>query len=328
MYTNDSHLVKLLIEIVEKIPIYTIKRRGRPYIYAPKVLVKAFMVMVYFRLESYRSLSRFLVNHQEFREACGLTKTIPSYRTLSRRLKTLDDVVWSCAYQIITLLVKHHVVSFNILTTDSSLCEAYGIPLQKKAVNSTPTDHEAAWGWSESRAFVWGYKLHLTSTVLLKGNTMIPLRWSVTPANVHDSHPFSYLMEQAAQISTMTKRKIYYSLADKGYDQKKQYEWCNNHRIRFVTPVRRFTKQAISPIKLWSKQFVDSQRGRDIFKRRSDIERLFGQLKDLFLIDPLPITGIQHVSSYLSIVCFSYLCAVAYNHSHHRPLRAMKSVVA
>lgn len=328
MYTNESHLVKLLIEIVEKLHIVPRHKRGRPYVYSAKTLVKAFMVMVYFRLESYRSLSRFLMNHREFAYSCGLTNTVPSYRTVSRRLQELDSIVWSLAYQVITLLVKRHIVSFNILATDSSLIEAFGRPSQKKAPTLKPTDPDACWGWSEARGFVWGYKLHVTSSVLIEGKTLIPLSWSVTSANIHDSHLFIPLMQKVTQANLILKRRISYSLTDKGYDQKKQYAWCTNHQIRFVNPVRRFTKQSISTIKRWSQHFVESPKGRKIWKRRSDIERLFGQLKDVFLIDPLPITGLKQVSSYLSIICLSYLCTVAYNHSHHRPLRAMKSVVA
>lgn len=328
LYTNESHLVKLLIEIVEKFQIYTVKRRGRPYVYSASVIVRAFMVIVYFRLNSYRSLSRFLLNNQAFRVACGFTTEIPSYRTLSRRLQTLDSIVWSCAYQAISLLLKYHLVSFHFTATDSSLVEAMGRPSQKKAPNLEPTDHDAAWGWSKSRSFVWGYKLHVTSSVIVEGKTLIPIGWSVTPANVHDSHLFIPLMEKIKQISQKNHRRIYYSLADKGYDQKKQYEWCEKKQIRFVNPVRRFTTQAISPMKQWALRFFDSKKGKEIFRRRADIERLFGQLKDVFLIDPLPITGLASVSSYLSIVCLSYLCTVAYNHSHNRPLRAMKSVVA
>lgn len=287
------------------------------------------MVMVYFRLTSYRSLARFLLNHHEFAVACGCTQMVPSYRTLSRRLKTLDSVVWSCSYQIITLLTKYHLISFHITATDSSLCEAFGKPLQKKALQpSLPTDPDAAWGFSASRGFVWGYKLHVISSVLQEGKTLIPLLWSITPANVHDSHLYIPLMEKIEHVSQTLNRRIYYSLADKGYDQKKHYEWCEHHHLHFVNPVRRFTTQAISTVKEWSLQFIQTEKGKQMSKRRSDIERFFSQLKDLFLIDPLPITGLQQVSSYLSIVCLSYLCAISYNHNHHRPLRAMKSVVA
>lgn len=284
--------------------------------------------MVYFRLNSYRSLARFLSNHPDTAYACGLSRYSPSYRTLSRRLKTLDDVLWSFIYQIIAVLVRYHLVSLNIVTTDSSLLEAKGKPRQKKDPNIIPADKDAMWGWSESRQFVFGYKIHLTSTVLIGGKTLIPLSWNVTAANVHDSKQFIPLMIKTYGLTKSLKRRIYLSLGDKGYDQKINYSWCNTNKMKLVTPVRRFTKQAISKIKTWSMRFVESIKGKLLYRRRSDNERLFSQIKDIFLIDPLPIVGIEAVSSYLSVVCLSYLLGILYNHLNGRTLRAIKSLVA
>ena len=63
-------------------------------------------------------------------------------------------------------------------------------------------------------------------------------------------------------------------------------------------------------------------------KRRSDVERFFSQPKGIFLFDPLPVVGYQKVTTYVSLVLVSYLIGVAYNGLAHRPLRALKSLVA
>lgn len=213
-------------------------------------------------------------------------------------------------------------------STDSSLCQAKGIPLQKSNPHVIPTDKDATWGWSESRNFIFGYKLHLTSTVLIGKQTLVPLKWIVTPANRHDSKLLIPLMEKVNQLASSVKRKIHYSLGDKGYDHNENYQWSNHHKIRLVTPVRRFRHHAISQIKRWALKFVQTVKGKRLYRRRADNERLFAQIKDVFLIDPLPVVGIKNVSSYLSVVCLAYLLGVLYNHLNGRSLRAIKSLVA
>ena len=56
--------------------------------------------MVYQRLTSLRSLERFLHQHPEVAQACGLTARIPSYRTFCRRFATLETPVWTAARQL------------------------------------------------------------------------------------------------------------------------------------------------------------------------------------------------------------------------------------
>lgn len=325
---NIPHLVKLLISIVNGFHIRSRRLLGRPYVYSDKTITKAFIVMVYFRLNSFRSLARFLEDHHDFARACGIDNDTPSYRTLSRRLKTLDSVLWSFTYQVIAVLVKYHLVTFNVTATDSSLLEAKGKPTHKGKLQCLPTDHDARWGFSESRDWLFGYKIHITSTVLVKDKTLIPLSWTITSANRHDSKLLIPLLEKTYLMSTQLKRRMYYALCDKGYDHNKNYYWCNAHQMKLVTPVRRFKKKAISTIKLWTKRFVDSVKGRILYRRRADSERLLSQIKEIFLIDPLPVIGYKNVSSYMNTVCLSYLLGVLYNHLNGRSLRAIKSLVA
>ena len=327
--TNDlPHLVKLLVSLINGFQIKAEKHNGRPYVYSDKTITKAFVVMAYFRLRSFRSLSRFLSNHKDFARACDLDCSAPSYRTLSRRLNSLSPVLWFFTYQVMTVLVHYHVINLNTLSTDSSLLEAKGIPFQKKNATIIPTDKEAAWGWSESRNWVYGYKIHLTSTVLTKDKTLIPVVWQITTANRHDSKLFIPLMEKVYDFALKEGRRIHFSLGDKGYDHNKNYAWCLNHKMKLITPVRRFKKHAISKIKQWALAFIETIKGKRLYRRRADNERLFSQMKDVFLIDPLPVCGIRQVNSYLSVVCLSYLLGILYNYLNGRSLRAIKSLVA
>lgn len=322
-------LVKLLISLTKG---FRWKERpfdrGRPYVYKTKTIVNAFIVMVYFRLKSVRSLARFLVSHSYWGEACGFKEKIPSYRTLARRLSVLDKPAVSFANQVIQVLAKYHLISFKIVSTDSSLCAAFGKAAQKQSSKVKATDKDARWGWSKTRDWVFGYKLHLTSSVLLPGKTLVPLAWETTSANHHDSKLFIPLMEKVATLSKQSERKISYSLGDKAYDVNKNYLFCQDSGFRLITPVRRFKNRKESPLKKRAKRFVDSPKGKSIYQRRADNERLFAQFKDLFLIDPLPVFGHEKVESYLSVICLAYLLGILYNHLNGRSLRAIKSLVA
>jgi len=290
--------------------------------------------MVSYRLTSVRSLARFLEQHLEIAKACGLEGKLPSYRTLTRRFKTLDSVVISFARQVLQVLVEYQVIDLSIIATDSTLLEAKGRKAHKKKPEVKASDPDARWGWSETKGWVFGYKLHLTSTVLggKKGNrktkTIVPLCWRITSANRHDTTQLIPLMEEAAFLADIGGQEIDISLADKGYDYNKNYCWCDERTIDLITPVRRFKNRQENPLKEKVKKFVDSPKGKKLYQRRGDTERLFGQLKDIFSVDPLPIMGKENVVPYLGLVNLVYLLGVLYNHLNGRSVRAIKSLVA
>lgn len=321
------HICKVLVEVVDQLVIKTAKRKGRPYVYSPKTIVKIFMIMVSFKIDSFRSLSRYLAANRELRKACGLEKSVPSYRTLSRRLATLESPICQLAKQLIKVLYQQGVISLPIVATDSTLLEAKGRKRHKDKPETRATDPDAAWGWSASRNWVFGYKLHLTSTVLWRGE-IVPLSWEVTPANVHDTIPFLDLIAEAQERAKIAEGKIRLSLADKGYDYNNNYLWHQEKEMRLITPVRRFKGRKEHPLKEQAKCLVDSEQGKRLYYRRGDVERLNGQFKDVYLLDPLPVIGLSRVRNYCFVVCLAFLSGVLYNHLNGRSARAIKSLVA
>ncbi|GAF69859.1 unnamed protein product, partial [marine sediment metagenome] len=75
-------------------------------------------------------------------------------------------------------------------------------------------------------------------------------------------------------------------------------------------------------------RFLKTRKGKKAYLRRPDVERLFGQLKHLFLIDPLPMIRLTNIRPYLALINLAYLLAILYNHLNGRSLRAIKSLVA
>ena len=71
------------------------RRCGRPYIYSTTVIMRCFIVRIWFRLDSNRSLHQYLSTDLPFNRriirACGLSEShLPSRRTFDRRLKTIS----------------------------------------------------------------------------------------------------------------------------------------------------------------------------------------------------------------------------------------------
>lgn len=333
---NDlPHLVKILIEIVDGFKLQgKSSSRGRPFVYSVKAVTKAFLVMVFLKLNSVRSLARVLAVNPLIAKACRLKGSPPSYRTLNRRFKTLESTVIKFAKQVVQALVKYQVISLNIVSTDSSLLEAKGKKAhQGKSVKAS--DSDARWGWSSTRDWVFGYKIHLTSSVLIKAKkkTLLPLVWQVTPANRHDCKLLLPLMEQLKPLTQACRKSLNYSLADKGYDTQENYQGCQELNFSLITPVRKMKNRfsrliKLSKIKQKVIRFLKTKKGKKLYCRRADTERLIGHLKDLFLINHLPVMRLINVKPYLALVNLAYLLAILYNHLNGRSLRAIKSLTA
>ena len=84
-------------------------KRGRPYVYSPTVILRCFIVRIWFRLDSNNALHTFLDTDCQYNHklaiACGLV-TIPSRRTFDRRLKTMSTDIKE---RISTIKAKGHV---------------------------------------------------------------------------------------------------------------------------------------------------------------------------------------------------------------------------
>ncbi len=100
--------------------------------------------------------------------ACGLV-SIPSRRTFDRRLKTISTDIKERISTMGYLFVVEGLVDHSITATDSTLMKAKGSVWHKssmaKGVIPCPgIDTDAKWGYSHTKGWIFGYKLHLTCT--------------------------------------------------------------------------------------------------------------------------------------------------------------------
>src|SRR6476660_10447192 len=117
----------------------------------------------------------------------------------------------------------------SILAVDSTLMKAKGSvwhksSMKKGVVPCPGIDTDARWGYSHTKGWIFGYKLHLTSsTATTAGEIIVPLTADITTANVSDNK--MYIPLTSSSTSVFSLPLVCYMVADPGYDAKKLYEY-------------------------------------------------------------------------------------------------------
>ena len=88
------------------------------------------------------------------------------------------------------LFVTEGLVDLTISAIDSNLIKAkdsvwHKSSMKKGIVPCPGIDTDARWGYSHTKGWTFGYKLHLTCTTT--GKIIVPLTADVTTANVQDN---------------------------------------------------------------------------------------------------------------------------------------------
>ena len=248
--------------------------------------------------------------------ACGLIK-IPSRRTFDRRLKTISTDIKQRISTIGHLFVTEGMVDPSITAVDRTLIKAKGSvwhksSMKKGIVPCPGIDTDARWGYSRTKGWVFGYKLHLTSTT---GKIVVPLTADVTTVNVQDNQMYVSLTSSSSSSSSsiFSLPLTCYMVADPGYDDKKLYEYSKKILgIELVCPVERYENTSKKRLDLVC--FYQSVLGQAIYSpRRISIEPLIEHIKSVFRIDPLPARGFHKVSAIVLLSVLLYQIMVYYN---------------
>ncbi len=115
--------------------------------------------------------------NKKIMKRCGLTQ-IPDRRTFDRRLKTISIDIKERIATMTSLLVNGKIIDPYIVAIDSTLLKARGhvwhkSSMDKGIVPRSGIDTDARWGFSHTRGWIFGYKLHLISST---GSTIVPLQ--------------------------------------------------------------------------------------------------------------------------------------------------------
>jgi hypothetical protein len=244
--------------------------------------------------------------------ACGLA-TIPSRRTFDRRLKTIStDVKERISTMGYLFVAERLVVEPSITAIDSTLLKAKGSvwhksSMKKGIVPCPGIDTGARWGYSHTKGWIFGYKLHLTCTV---GEIVVPLTADVTTANVPDNKMYIPLTSSSLVFDLSSLR---YMVADPGYDDKKLYEYSKKALgMDLVCPLERYENTPKKRLELLC--FYNSVLGQAIYnQRRISVEPLIEHIKSVFRLDHLPARGFHKVSAIVLLSVLLYQLMVYYN---------------
>ena len=135
------------------------RKRGRPYVYSPTVILRCFIVRIWYRLDSNNALHTFLDMDCQYNRklalACGLV-TIPNRRTFDRRLKTISTDIKERISAMGHLFVVEGLADASITAIDSTLLKANGhlwhkSSMKKGIVPRSGIDTDARWGYSHTK---------------------------------------------------------------------------------------------------------------------------------------------------------------------------------
>lgn len=267
--------------------------------------------------------------------ACGLSVLqLPSRRTFDRRLKTISKDIRERIATMGNLFVSQDIVKPHILATDSTLMSAKGkvwhMSSMKKGIVPCPgIDIDARWGYSHTRGWIFGYKLHLVCNTD-PSSIIVPLVADVTmTANVPDNQVYPDLISAStSSLSSEIIKKVHFMVADPGYDDHDLYESSIKKGFQLVCPVRKYRKTPEERLKLVD--FYESSLGQVVYSRRGiSIEPLIEHIKSVFRIDPVPVRGCGKVSGIILLAVLIYQILVYYNckRQEDNPRRMIKYMI-
>jgi hypothetical protein len=176
--------------------------------------------------------------------ACGLI-SIPCRRTFDRRLKTIStiDIKERISTMGYLFVAADGLADPSITAIDSTLLKAkdhvwHKSSMKKGVVPRYGIDTDARWGYSHTKGWIFGYKLHLTCTAAID-KIVVPLTADVTTANVPDNKMYIPLTSSSSLVFSLPY--VLYMIADPGYDAKKLYGYSKKTLgMDLVCPVERY----------------------------------------------------------------------------------------
>lgn len=185
-------------------------------------------------------------------------KQLPDQSTMSRRLRIVETTLF------LAKLARR--VAGTPQATVIKAIDGKPLIIPKHSTDSDATYGRGIGGQAK------GYKLHA-----ICGGSAMPLAWSVQPLNVSE-------MSQAHQLIGQLNDEGYL-LADSYYDSNKLYDTAVAYGYQLITPRRRpgteLGHRRHSPHRLRAIHLLEqapSPFGRDLYRRRREIERQFGGL--------------------------------------------------
>lgn len=237
---GQPSLIVILVGLVDHVPMPLFEkgaRRGRPRVYPDRLFLKALVIMIIRHLHKIHELLTAVEQPTSEMQALKALLTeegrYPSRRTWERRLKNIPETLpeqIGCLGRYLARIISPWSDCGRAGAIDSTTLRAWGgvwhsKDRQKGEVPHTSIDTEAHWTKSGWHGWIYGWKLHLVSTV---ASVWIPLAAELTAANVADN-------EVAEALIPELPHEIGYLLGDIHYNAPNVLKICDRSGIIAVT---------------------------------------------------------------------------------------------
>jgi hypothetical protein len=295
--------MKELITIIDQMLKRLKKREGKRCECEPRstysdwLIIKLWLICV---LESWTINVFYAKLRREchaWRRRYNLPTRMPSRSTVYARLRQR-----SIRYRLREFF--HESTRYALRLSSTEETEILAIDLT--ALEAAANDIDAAWGYRGRNDMFWGYKLGLVVT-----RSGIPLELRLISGNRVESHVSQPLLIESNRRLHETRKQCSYVTCDKGFDAEKNYRTTAKrlHAI-LVCPGRRRRKQQVEhpyhrnyfartkyPYRTPACAFAHTAEGRTIYRQRTVVEQVNGQLKDSFGLQRIPraVRGYQRM---------------------------------
>jgi hypothetical protein len=309
-------LLVLLVDLIDAIPSPVVtRRRGRPPTYPDRLFLKAVVIMVVRDVATVDGLLAILEQPthemQALRARLSVNGRFPTRRTWERRLNALPGTLparIACLGAYLVTLIDPWADCGRAAAIDSTVLHARGGVWHKKhrdagEVPHTSIDTEAHWTKSGWHGWVYGWKLHLVTTVAA---VWIPLAADLTPANAADN-------ETAPRLLKVLPPTVRFILGDTNYQDPALHQECATaDRLLVATRRGRYPHTD------------DGAEVRRVFhKLRSlAIENFNEHFKGIFDVHAsVPTRGLVRTQRFALGAVFVYQLTLLYRFEHDQDLR-------
>lgn len=305
-------------------------RRGRPYMYPTRVIIRCYMLMLlYPRLRKHATLHAFLCGHPKVCALVGLDG-VPHRTTLSRRFKALQDHLRARIWAMGVAFVLRGCVELHVLIADGTLHRATGpswaAKHQRQGVMPAKlrnVDRHAGWGKSPYHGWVWGYRTHPV-VALTPDLQPVPLLADAQPGNVQDNTILAKQLPWLPPDATVL-------LLDSSYEDKaivQAWQERDEHglltRWLVIDPKKRRGQPAPwrQQLQVWR-----SVEEADLYSLRNKLmEPFFAHWKEAFDLGTVPLQG-KDAPAYLLLALYGYQLLIWNNLQEERPTYAYQHLV-
>jgi len=311
-------LLVTLVKLVDRIPTPpppAKRKRGHPRFYSDRLFLKALVIMIVRHLHKVHELLAVLEEPTAEMQALHALMTeqgrYPTRRTWERRLKALPDSLPAqigCLGRYLVALIEPWATCGRAAAIDSTALKAKGGVWHKKdreqgIVPHTSIDTEAGWTKSGWHGWVYGWKLHVVTTVAA---VWIPLAAELTPADMADN-------EQAPGLVRQLPADVRFLLGDRHYNAPNVKQVCEEAgQILVTTQYGRYphTGPGVEVRRMFHKL------------RSLAIENFNEQFKGIFdAHGQVPTKGLVNTKRFVLGAIFVYQLALLYRFEHGLDLR-------